>query len=196
MGHDGRLHLRRERRQEVLVLPLVQLAQEVGALLLVSPVVVGGLPPLDVAVVHGVRASNRDGGLWDHRDVVALRGVAALVVRVDGADGVSHRLGGHLRRLRDDDVDVIADADSGVVRGAHAGAKPLPDVRLLLDLLCEDGGEVSTRVGADAFEPGVLGVLHGLRRVVARGLVDDAVVCPVYVECLGVCHRCPFPRRV
>ena len=161
MGHDGRLHLRRERRQEVLVLPLVQLAQEVGALLLVRPVVVGGLPPLDVAVVHGVRASNRDGGLGDHRDVMPLRGIAALVVGVDGADGKGDGLRRHLLGLGNDHIDVIADADSRVVRGAHAGAKPIPDVRLLLDLLCEDGCEVSARVGADAFEPGVLGVLQG-----------------------------------
>ena len=81
--------------------------------------------------------------------MVSLRGVAAVVILVDSADAVAHRLRGHVVAFGNRNVDVVADAQPREVRVSGAVAQPRVYVGAS-DLVSEDRSERAPAVGVDS----------------------------------------------
>ena len=116
--------------------------------------------------------------------MMPLRGVAALVILVDSADAVAHRLRGHVSALGNGNVDVVADAQTGEVGVSRAVAKPRVNVGAA-DLVSEDRSERAPRVSVDDVLPVVF---LGGRDAGEGGLVGLRVNCRVQFADLGF-HR-------
>ena len=117
-------------------------------LLFGGAVVVVRLAPLKVARVGCLVALHGDGRFRHHHDMMPLRGVAALVILVDSADAVAHRLRGHVSALGNGNVDVVADAQTGEVGVSRAVSKPRVNIGAS-DLVSEDRSERAPRVSVD-----------------------------------------------
>ena len=111
-------------------------------------VVVVCLAPLKVARVGCLVALHGDGRFRHHDDMMPLRGVSALVILVDSADAVAHRLRRHVSALGNGNVDVVSDSQTGEVGVSRAVAKPRVNVGAA-DLVSEDRSERAPRVSVD-----------------------------------------------
>ena len=104
--------------------------------------------------------------------MVPLRCVAALVIVVDSADAVAHRLRRHVSTRRDGNVDVITDAKTGEVGASSAVPKPCVNVGAP-DLVCEDRSERAPSIRVCVVLSVVfLGSRYGVRRVACRRILQ------------------------
>ncbi|CAK7059562.1 MAG: hypothetical protein MEEGG_02824 [Eggerthella lenta] len=172
-----------------LCFPSVQVAHQVGVRVFRRPLVGRRLVPYDVGAVHRIRSRHGDRRARHHDDVMALRRIAAIQVRVEIADAIPHVVA-----VRERQVDVVFRPHSREVPRAHAGAQPRPDVRVIRDLAREQRGEALARVGVRVDLPRVLRRVHGVLAAGAGALVLDGVRGAPHAQFADIRHV-PFLSR-